>query len=244
MKAPGQDLFTLLQSFFTIVLSGQIPPKPLILGLLSKGLGLGIVVGASLVKLPQILAVKRSRSADGLSKVSYELEEVGLAVLSANGFILGLPFSAFGEAIFLLLQNTFLLGQIYYYSKTPVGRGLAGGTALAAWFSAVAAGQVDHATMVRLLDMVSLIFLSARLPQIYQNFKNKSTGQLSIITTAANLLGALARIFTTIHEGGNAAMVRGYILGATMSTTLICQILYYGSKTRQPRAKKNVKAKR
>jgi uncharacterized protein with PQ loop repeat len=198
-------------------------------------LGLGIVVGASLVKLPQILAITKSRSAEGLSNVAYELEEIGLAVMSANGFVMGLPFSAFGEAVFLLLQNTLLIGQIYYYSKTPVTRGLAGATALAAWFSAVAlgecvlhpsaeamtvqeggqgfvfipnvhqalfnmhvhhtmfitytnidktsdgaslmftifvcTGQVDRKMMVRLLDLVTVIFLSARLPQIYQNFK-------------------------------------------------------------------------
>jgi PQ loop repeat len=73
--------------------------------------------------------------------------------------------------------------------------------------------------------------------------QNKSTGQLSIITTAANLLGALARIFTTIHEGGSAAMVRGYMLGATMSTILISQILYYGRKPGKPDAKVKNKIK-
>lgn len=108
---------------------------------LRQGLGLSIVVGASMVKLPQILAVRNSKSAEGLSRIAYELEEIGLAVMSANGFVMGLPFSAFGEAVFLLIQNTFLLGQIYYYSKTPASRGLAGATALAAWFAAVALGE-------------------------------------------------------------------------------------------------------
>lgn len=106
-----------------------------------QGLGLGIVFGASLVKLPQILAVWRSRSAEGLSSISYELEEVGLAVMSANGFIMGLPFSAFGEAIFLLLQNTLLLGQIYTFSKAPTSRPIFGMSLLIGWFSAVLSGE-------------------------------------------------------------------------------------------------------
>lgn len=114
--------------------------RPLLM--LRQGLGLGIVIGASMVKLPQILAVRQSKSAEGLNRLAFELEEIGLAVMSANGFVMGLPFSAFGDAVFLLLQNTFLIGQIYYYSKTPVSRGLAGATALAAWFAAVALGEI------------------------------------------------------------------------------------------------------
>ncbi len=105
-----------------------------------QGLGLGIVLGASLVKLPQILAVGRSKSAEGLSSISYELEEIGLAVMTANGFIMGLPFSAFGEAIFLLLQNTILIGLIYKFSKAPMSRPMLGLSVLVGWFSAVLSG--------------------------------------------------------------------------------------------------------
>ena len=41
----------------------------------------------------------------------------------------------------------------------------------------------------------------------------KSTGELSIITFAANFLGGLARIFTSLQEGGGASMARAYIIG-------------------------------
>jgi hypothetical protein len=42
----------------------------------------------------------------------------------------------------------------------------------------------------------------------------KSTGELSIITFAANFLGGLARIFTSLQEGGGFPMARAYAIGA------------------------------
>ncbi len=54
---------------------------------------------------------------------SFELENIGFSIHTAYGFVLGLPFSAFGEAVIILLQNTFLLAIIYYYAKAPLWRG-------------------------------------------------------------------------------------------------------------------------
>jgi mannose-P-dolichol utilization defect protein 1 len=61
-------------------------------------------------------------------------------------------------------------------------------------------------------DANNLILMGARVPQILQNFQTKSTGQLSIITFAANTLGCVARLFTTMQEGGGSAMMRSYAL--------------------------------
>ena len=69
-----------------------------------------------MVKVPQISAIARAGSARGLSCLAFELEQLGLSVNAANGFVRGLPFSAYGEALVLLAQNTVLLGQIYALS--------------------------------------------------------------------------------------------------------------------------------
>ena len=63
-----------------------------------QGLGIGMVAASFVLKVPQILAIARSGSAAGLSTLSFELEQVGLSVHTAYGFLLGLPFNAFGEA--------------------------------------------------------------------------------------------------------------------------------------------------
>ena len=52
----------------------------------------------------QVLNVYNSKSAEGLSAVSFELETFGLLVGLSYGYVLGLPFSTYGEATFLFAQ--------------------------------------------------------------------------------------------------------------------------------------------
>lgn len=73
--------------------------------------------------MPQIHGVLNSQSAAGLNLASFELENIGYSIHTAYGFVLGLPFSAFGEAVIILLQNTVLLSIIYYYARAPLWRG-------------------------------------------------------------------------------------------------------------------------
>ena len=87
-------------------------------------LGYLIIAGACYVKVPQILALRKAKSAEGLSASAFELEQIGYSIHSTYGFVMGLPFTAFGEAIIMLLQNTLLICQVYYYSKAPIVRPL------------------------------------------------------------------------------------------------------------------------
>lgn len=74
------------------------------------------------------------------------------------------------------------------------------------------AGHVSMPLISGMYDLNNFILMGARLPQIAKNFAAKSTGQLSIITYAANTLGCIARLFTTVQEGGGSAMLRSYML--------------------------------
>ena len=105
-----------------------------------QGLGFGIIAFACIVKLPQILKIAKSRSASGLSMLSFELEQLALCVHATYGFILGLPFSAYGEAVVLILQNVFLLSQVYSFAKAPLWRPLLVAGAFGAALSCVSAG--------------------------------------------------------------------------------------------------------
>ena len=85
-------------------------------------LGVGMVAASFVLKVPQIMALSRSRSSAGLSTVSFELEQIGLSIHTAYGFLLGLPFNAFGEAFIILVQNSYLLLQVYNFSKASSWR--------------------------------------------------------------------------------------------------------------------------
>lgn len=207
------------------------PPQPN-----PQGLGYAIVAGASIVKLPQILAVARAGSARGLSPLSAELEEVGLSIAAAFGLSSGLPFSTFGESVFLFLQNTVLLGLIYAFTGARA-RGAIAAAAAALWLRFLASPAFTPAIARRAMDASTAIFLSARLPQIAANFKNKSTGTLSLATYAANTLGGLARVATTLQAGAGGALLRNYALGAVLNATVVAQILWFGDGKKKKRGK-------
>lgn len=75
--------------------------------------------------------------------LSFELEQLALSVHATYGFILGLPFSAYGEAVVLILQNTLLLSQIYKFGKAPLWRPLLVASLLGAALSCVSAGTLS-----------------------------------------------------------------------------------------------------
>ncbi|NP_001288639.1 mannose-P-dolichol utilization defect 1 protein isoform 2 [Mus musculus] len=67
--------------------------------LLSKGLGLGIVAGSLLVKLPQVFKLLGAKSAEGLSLQSVMLELVALTGTVVYSITNNFPFSCFRQPL-------------------------------------------------------------------------------------------------------------------------------------------------
>jgi mannose-P-dolichol utilization defect protein 1 len=113
---------------------GKFPDKDCLLPLISKLLGYAIVAASTTVKVPQvggflhsksfvffiivfgynlfnyllkfqILKILKNKSVRGLSVVGFELEVVGYTIALAYCLHKGLPFSAYGELAFLLIQG-------------------------------------------------------------------------------------------------------------------------------------------
>ncbi|XP_045839682.1 mannose-P-dolichol utilization defect 1 protein isoform X2 [Meles meles] len=93
--------------------------------LLSKGLGLGVVAGSLLVKLPQVLKILRAKSAEGLSLQSVVLELVAVTGTMVYSITNNFPFSSWGEALFLMLQTvTICFLVLHYRGQTVQGAGV------------------------------------------------------------------------------------------------------------------------
>ncbi|KAG4962490.1 hypothetical protein JHK86_039358 [Glycine max] len=169
---------------------GQLPEKDCLLPLISKLLGYAIVAASTTVKLPQaliIMKILKHQSVRGLSMISFELEVIGYTIALAYCLHKGLPFSAYGELLTLILYefaSRELRGIMIYCAVAPT----------------VLAGQIDPLLFEALYASQHAIFLFARIPQIWQNFSNKSTGELSFITSFMNFGGSMVRVFTTIQE--------------------------------------------
>jgi mannose-P-dolichol utilization defect protein 1 len=116
-----------------------------------QALGFAIIAAACIVKMPQIWKIAASNSAKGLNTLSFELEQLALTVFAIYGFVLGLPFSAYGEGIVMMLQNTVILAQVYVLSRAPAWRPLLVLSLFGAAMACVATGQYSWVSIFVLL---------------------------------------------------------------------------------------------
>ncbi|CAN4115133.1 unnamed protein product [Withania somnifera] len=219
--------------------NGEFPEKDCLLPLISKFLGYAIVAASTTVKLPQILKILQHKSVRGLSVVAFELELIGYTIALAYCLHKGLPFSAFGEYAFLLIQAIILVAIIYYFSQ-PLG--------MKTWMKAllycavaptILAGKIDPVLFEAIYASQHAIFLFARIPQIWKNFKSKSTGELSFLTFFMNFGGSMVRVFTSLQEKAPMSVALGSALGVLMNGTILTQILTYQKPTPLKEKKKD-----
>ncbi|RLN35743.1 uncharacterized protein C2845_PM03G07240 [Panicum miliaceum] len=222
----------------------------ILLPFLSKVLGYSIIAASTVAKLPQILKILKHGSVRGLSVASFELEVVGYTIALAYCIHKGLPFSAYGELAFLLIQAIILVAIIYYYSP-PMGTKtwmkallypsfcwcLFNLTSLLAikmcqrslrycgLAPTVLAGKIDPALFEVLYASQHAIFFFARVPQIWKNFTNKGTGELSFLTCFMNFAGSI--------------VIMGSAIGIVMNGTLLGQILLYQKPTPKKQKKED-----
>ena len=69
--------------------------------------------------------------------------------------------------------------------------------------------------------------LFSKIPQIRQNFRSKSTGQLSAFAVISQIAGCLARLFTTATEVGDSLLTAGFALALLLNIILGVQLWVY-----------------
>eukprot|EP01133_Synstelium_polycarpum_P017494 gene17494-20872_t len=71
------------------------------------------------------------------------------------------------------------------------------------------------------------LFIVSKIPQILTVHQLKNVGQLSFFTSILNLGGSFARIFTTLKEIDNPAVLASYLIGAFLNFVIVVQFLMY-----------------
>ncbi|KAG6672041.1 hypothetical protein I3843_16G040500 [Carya illinoinensis] len=187
----------------------------------------------------QIIKILKHRSVRGLSVVAFELDVVGYTIALAYCLHKGLPFSAYGELTFILIQAIILIAMIYYYSQ-PLGT--------KTWVRAllycvlaptILAGQIDPVLFEVLYAFQLAIFFFAKIAQIWNNFSNRSTGELSFLTCLMNFAGSMVRVFTSIQERAPRSVLLGAVIGISTTVTILIQMIMY----QKPHAKAEKKIK-
>jgi len=221
--------------------------------ILSKVLGMSVVLGGMAFKVPQIIKIHKNKSVAGVSVSQYCLELVVSAITLSFNYHLQAPFSTYGESAFILAQNILIVLQIRHYGQISMGTFL---PAVAAYIAVVAflfsdAGRdmelqvpqcdlqlglssckLSSARLQHCLQAIStLVMIASRIPTINSNFQTKEVSNLSIVTWGLNFAGASIRVFTTLRElPDERVLLAAFIISAVLSLIIILQITAYGGK--------------
>jgi mannose-P-dolichol utilization defect protein 1 len=223
---------------------GALPSSECVSFGVSKGLSLGIVAGAVLVKVPQISRIVANGSAKGLRVSMFRSEVLSGTVAIAYFARSGIALAAYAELFFILLQNLIILALIRGFrdgekknakGKNDANDRRAGAVAFAfaahvATVALLAFGvlaNVSDKALETLYNCTTAVLIAGRAPQIAANFQTKSTGELSFASQALMSLGSAARIFTTAQEGGGVSMLLAYGMSSFMNWAILAQMLLY-----------------
>lgn len=193
---------------------------------LSKCLGIGLILGSLLVKLPQIIKIYRNRSGEGISLVSVTLDLCAITVYASYSYVEAFPFSAWGDSAFLAVQTVIIGTLILYYAIKPAQAIIYLFGYLGVCY--ILMGGIMPVEMLWIMQGFNIpVLLSGKLTQAFTNYKNGHTGQLSAVTLLMLFFGSLARIFTSIQETGDTMSIVTYVASSFANTVLVLQLLYY-----------------
>ena len=167
---------------------------------ISKGLGIGIIGASAVVKVPQLLKLINSKSAAGVSFLSYLLESGAYIISLSYNIRHGFPFSTYGETALILVQNIAIASLVLNYSGKQAG--------IAAWVGGlIAAGAalfrediVDVKTLSYLQAGAGVLGVASKLPQIYTVWQQGGTGQLSAFAVS-HLIYLCLKSHLTVNIG-------------------------------------------
>jgi len=199
--------------------------------MLSKFLGYLIILGAAIVKVPQIMKILKANSVAGLSLEMFVLEIIGYTICTTYGMFNKFPFSTYGETSIIAVQNLVIIYLIFTYRNISMLKFGALILVIAVQIGAAMNGLISSEIFTYMNYSTSLIFCASKIPQIITNFQYKSTGTLALFTFVLNFAGSLARIFTTLKEVSDMSVLMNFILGAVLNGTIMVQILMWGPKT-------------
>jgi len=214
-----------------MALTDIIPPD--LLHLVTNFLNYGMFAGGSMVKMPQVIAIVRTKTVKGISESSLAIETLACLCFCSYNFLMGHPFKTWGEMAMITLQCAIQV-VLYWTLAADHLRVAPRAVAVVLVFVGIVAlqkGCLPEALMPALGLAPTVLGSVSRLPQIIMNFNQKHTGNLSIITWGLSGVGNSVRIVTTLLTLSDPITLFGHAIAFILNFTLVFQILFYQSRT-------------
>jgi len=198
----------------------------------SAVLNILVIIGSTVVKLPQLWVIVSCGSVSGLSEESSLIEVFSGTLFIGYNYLMGFPFKTWGETAFVVVQ-TFI--QVLLIWRLSSRRRWGVRIFFAFWYFGsivyIFGGflAADHLPLLGLAPTPCALL--SRLPQIVQNYKQGHTGRLSFWTLFLMLGGNMARIFTNITQVKDPIILISQVVAAASNGAPLLQMLYYWQAT-------------
>jgi len=198
---------------------------------ISKLLGLAVVSLAFLLKVPQIKNMLANANAEGLILGSLYLDLFSYACAAAYNTLIAAPLTTYAETIVISVQMAVIIALTWNYNKVSSMHRIA---VVAACVAFIASIFILPQQLWPFLMVISTgASVSSRITQIIANFSQGHTGVLSIITLLMQVGGNAVRIFTTMTEVDDFAVLASYLVSFALNATIFLQIVIYWKATTQ-----------
>ena len=195
----------------------------------SKAVGVLVVGGSFIYKVPQIINIMKAGSSKGIQASAIYFESFTFLHTLVYSRHLLLDFSVYGETIFILVQQAIILMLVYHYDQTI---SIVEKIAFVAFFGSWGAWLIIDTNVPEWIwpilssSNIGFVMLS-RLPIIYNNFVNKSTGVLAVLTFTLGWGGAMARVATVLIESDDLLYRAQFVTSAFLNTLVMVQFALY-----------------
>ena len=199
---------------------------------ISKLIGYVIILGAVIVKVPQIIKILANCSTKGINSYSYYVETTQYMQIAAYAMHLNLQFSVYGENLFLVAQNIAIVLLMWHFDHSiAFFEKLIFSAFYGAYATALFGGYLPEHAWAFVSSSSLMMSFAARIPQIIQNYKDQSTGHLAFITFFMMFAGSIARAATVLFESDDVMLRAQYALGLLLNFLIIVQFgLYWNNK--------------
>ena len=203
--------------------------------LISKTLSLFIITGACLLKVPQINNLITAQTSNGLSLEAQYFDLYSYSASASYNMLIKAPITTYFENIIILVQVLVIIALVWKYNNTPYQQRLMVFVSMIGFILVV--NLLPQQLWSILIITSSFSTMSSRVTQIVTNYKHGNTGVLSIITVFMQVFGTMIRVFTTLTEVGDVAILITFIMTFMLNSIVFIQIIYYWNVTTQLQAK-------
>ncbi|GJQ10509.1 hypothetical protein GpartN1_g2300.t1 [Galdieria partita] len=194
----------------------------------SSLVGYVVVFCSTFYKVPQIGRIISKKSTKGISFTMYALESIGIYFSLCYCIRARFPWETFAESFCIFLQNVIIMIFLYKYTERNVTRNRIFIYTLIPLLVALLLCIKLPLYGLQLLQVCSSPLMNvSKIPQILQNERNQSTGELSPITLSFQLAGNIARVFTTVIQLRNGWFLMAICISTVLNAIIGVQYMRY-----------------